>query len=179
MDIRMPVMDGLEATRHIKATDAGAQTKIIAVTAHAFKEERHEILAAGCDDFIRKPYKDVEILDALTKHLEVRFVYEEEPKSATGAAPLDPALLADLPDELLTELKQALMRIDIGAVNRAIEEIQAHHPSLADALEAVARDLQFGRILRMVRAACSGTGPDMGGAKRNEHSTPGQDPGGG
>jgi len=64
MDIRMPrmpVMNGLEATRRIRESDAGAQTRIVALTAHALEEERREILEAGCDDFIRKPYRDTEI----------------------------------------------------------------------------------------------------------------------
>ncbi|MBU4297422.1 MAG: ATP-binding protein [Desulfobulbaceae bacterium] len=160
MDIRMPIMDGLEATRHIKATDAGAQTRIVAITAHALEKDRREILAAGCDDFIRKPYKDVEILEALTKNLGVRFVYEEETTPAAVAMELNAAALVELPDELLNTLEQALSRIDIGAVGRAIEEIRAHHPSLAGALAAVARDLQFGRMLWMVRATLGETGPE-------------------
>jgi signal transduction histidine kinase/DNA-binding NarL/FixJ family response regulator len=150
MDMRMPVMDGLEATRRIKATDAGAETRIVAVTAHALEEERRKILAAGCDDFIRKPYKDAEIFDALTKHLGVRFVYEEETLPADGTLPLTAAALADLPAELLNELEQALVRLDIAAVNHAIEAIRDHHPSMANALAVVAKDLQFGRILRLI-----------------------------
>ncbi len=78
MDIRMPVMNGLEATRIIKATEDGASTKIVALTAHALEEERSEILAAGCDGFIRKPYRDSEIYEALVNHLGVRFVYADE-----------------------------------------------------------------------------------------------------
>lgn len=74
MDILMPVMDGLETTRRIKATKAGRHTKIIALTAHALEEERTEILAAGCDDFIRKPYQVTEIFECLTKHLGVRYI---------------------------------------------------------------------------------------------------------
>ncbi len=83
MDIRMPVMDGLEATRRIKATEAGGQIKIVAVTAHALEEERTEILAAGCDDFIRKPYQVTEIFECLAKHLDVRFVTAGETDSIT------------------------------------------------------------------------------------------------
>jgi CheY-like chemotaxis protein len=160
MDIRMPVMDGLEATRRIKATDAGAHTKIVAVTAHALEEERRMILAAGCDDFIRKPYNDIEIFDALTKHLGVRLVYGEESAATPVSSLLDVSALAGLPDELLSGLEQALSRIDIDAVNRVIEAIRAHDPSLADALAAGARDLQFGQILRLVRSANDETGPE-------------------
>jgi CheY-like chemotaxis protein len=158
MDIRMPVMDGLEATRRIKATDAGAQTRIVAITAHALEEERREILAAGCDDFIRKPYHDVEILDALTKHLGVSFVYGEEPSPLAVAAPLDAAALAGLPEDLLNGLEQALVRIDIAAVDRAIEDIRTCNNPLADALAPLARDSEFGRMLRLIRDARGETG---------------------
>jgi Amt family ammonium transporter len=160
MDIRMPVMDGLAATRHIKATDAGAKTKIVAVTAHALEEERREILAAGCDDFIRKPYRDTDIHDALTRHLGVRFLYEEEPLSADPALPLNAADLNDLPAELLKDLEQGLVRIDIGVVSRAIDAIRARNPSMADTLATMARDLQFGQILRLVRSTQGETGRD-------------------
>jgi signal transduction histidine kinase/ligand-binding sensor domain-containing protein/ActR/RegA family two-component response regulator len=159
MDIRMPVMDGLEATRQIKATDAGALTRIIALTAHALEEERREILGAGCDDVIRKPYEYIQIFDALTKHLGVGFVYEEETKPVSGGS-VDTAALAGLPDELLNGLEQALVRIDIGAVSRAIEAIRARNPSLADALAVVAGDLQFNRILRLIRAAAASIDPE-------------------
>ena len=152
MDMRMPVMDGLEATRRIRATKAGVQTRIIAVTAHALEEERNKIMAAGCDDFIRKPYKDFEILAALGKHLGVRFVYEEETAYADSALPLEAAALAALPDNLQNELEQALARIDSEAVYRAIEEIRPYNFSLAEALTAVAKDLQYGRILRLINS---------------------------
>ncbi|OQX17104.1 MAG: hypothetical protein BWK76_10670 [Desulfobulbaceae bacterium A2] len=158
MDIRMPVMDGLETTQKIKAIDAGAETKIVAVTAHALEEERREILAAGCDDFIRKPYRDMEILDALTKHLGVRFVREEEAAPPPIAVQLNAVALARLPDGLLKALEQALVRIDIAAVDGAVEDIRACNIPLADALAPLARDSEFGRILRLIRDARGETG---------------------
>lgn len=156
MDIRMPVMDGLEATRRIKATDAGAQTKIIAVTAHALEEERRDILSAGCDEFIRKPYKHEDITDALAKHLGVRFSYSQEQTSPAVPVPLEAAALARVPEELLNELELALVRLDLDAVHAAIEKLLAHDPSLKDALAAMSRDLQFGQILKTIRTFKSG-----------------------
>ena len=152
MDVRMPVMDGLEATRRIRAADTGDQTRIIAVTAHALEEERNAIMAVGCDDFIRKPYKDADIYDALTKHLGVRFICEEEGSFSAAGEPLNPAALFSLPDDLLNALEQALISIDSDAVSRVIEEIRPHNPSVADALATVANDLQYGRILRLLEA---------------------------
>jgi CheY-like chemotaxis protein len=157
MDIRMPIMDGLEATRQIKATAEGGRTVIVALTAHALEEERRSILAAGCDDFIRKPYKDTEIFDALTKHLDVRFSYEEESPLAVESTPaLTASALAELPATLLDELEQVLVLLDIAAMERVIDVVRSHHPVVADALAAVAKELQYGRILHLIKDARSG-----------------------
>jgi hypothetical protein len=60
--------------------------------------------------------------------------------------------LGELPAELRTGLEQALARIDSDAVNRAIEAIRAHDAAIADALDEVAKDLQYGRILQLIEA---------------------------
>ncbi len=56
MDMQMPVMDGYEATKHIKAHAKGKTPIIIAITAQVFEKDRQNILATGCDDFIPKPF---------------------------------------------------------------------------------------------------------------------------
>ena len=152
MDIRMPVMDGLQATHRIKASESGARTRIVVLTAHALEDEREEILASGCDDFIRKPYTVNEILDALTHHLGARFVYGEDSTDATETVSLDMTDLDSLPSELRLALEQALTRIDMDAVYRAIEAIRPHSQALADTLAPLAKDLQFGRILQLIRS---------------------------
>jgi CheY-like chemotaxis protein len=85
MDMRMPVMDGYEATRRIKATPQGQHTVIIALTASALEEDRAVILAEGCDDYIRKPFREKDLFEALTRHLGVRFAYETPPQAAGEA----------------------------------------------------------------------------------------------
>jgi FixJ family two-component response regulator len=146
----------LEATQRIKTTKKGAQTKIVALTAHALEEERRKILLAGCDDLIRKPYKDNEIFAALTKHLGVRFVYEGEACALVeGASALSVSALAELSPELLNDLNQALVRIDVGAINQAIEAIRVYHPATADALNAAAKELQYSHILDLTEAVYS------------------------
>ena len=75
MDIRMPVMNGYEATQRIKATTQGQATAIIALTASVLEEEKAEALSAGCDDFVRKPFREEEIFEIMKKHLGVRYLY--------------------------------------------------------------------------------------------------------
>lgn len=50
-------MDGKEAVKRIRALNGGLDVKIVAVTASAFDSDRDELLAAGVDDFVRKPYQ--------------------------------------------------------------------------------------------------------------------------
>jgi len=78
MDILMPVMDGLEATQRIRAMEGGRDVKIIAVTASGLKSERDALMAAGMDAVVRKPYQFIEIYEALTHHLGVKFTHEHE-----------------------------------------------------------------------------------------------------
>lgn len=67
MDIKMPVMDGLEATRQIKAQLP--DLPIIALTANAFDSDRLKAVSAGCDDFLSKPVNTALCLKTIEKYL--------------------------------------------------------------------------------------------------------------
>ena len=69
MDIRMPVMDGFEATKILKSDDKTSSIKIIALTASILEEEIKRIKISGFDHFLRKPIKYAELTEALAKHI--------------------------------------------------------------------------------------------------------------
>ena len=75
MDKSMPVMDGIEAAKHIKALPAGRDTPIIALTASAFDDERNTILNQGFDGILTKPYQRQALLQLIGKHLNLEFEY--------------------------------------------------------------------------------------------------------
>ena len=109
-------------------------------------------MAAGCDDFIRKPYQVTEIFQCLTKHLGVRYITTSETVTAWDKAPVDPPILASLPDPLICELEQVLLRLDIDAIEAMIDRVRRYNEDLADALTALAKKFQYGKILHMIEA---------------------------
>ncbi len=69
MDLSLPVMDGWEATRQIKANDALKSVPIIALTAHAMKGDEEKAKAAGCNDYMSKPIDENELFAKVAKYL--------------------------------------------------------------------------------------------------------------
>ena len=69
MDIQLPEVDGYEATRRIKADPALAAIPIIAVTSYALSGDEAKARAAGCDDYVTKPYSPRALLAKVRKHL--------------------------------------------------------------------------------------------------------------
>jgi PAS domain S-box-containing protein len=162
MDMRMPVMDGYEATRRIKATPKGQTTVVVALTASAFEEDRAQILAGGCDDFVRKPFRDQKIFDTLAKHLDVRFVYEEieiedrdrdEEDAGGPIKELPPADIAGLPLDWVARLRQAATQLDADVILDLLGRIREQNAPLADALENLVHDFRFDTILNLTQAA--------------------------
>jgi two-component system sensor histidine kinase/response regulator len=156
MDIRMPVMDGREATRHIKATSQGERTSIIALTASAFEEERAISLATGCDDFIRKPLRAAAVFEALGKQLGVQYEYEApsvaDRREQDGGEDLKMRMAA-LPVELVAQLRTVTKLCDMAAIDRLVAEIQSYDVSLADVLARLAHDFEYDQILALVGGA--------------------------
>jgi two-component system, cell cycle response regulator DivK len=78
MDMSLPVMDGWEATRRVKADDSTKSIPIIALTAHALVEDKEKAFAAGCDDFDTKPVELPRLLE------KIKALLDAKPANPTG-----------------------------------------------------------------------------------------------
>jgi signal transduction histidine kinase/CheY-like chemotaxis protein len=160
MDIRMPVLDGLRAARTIKASEGGGKTKIVAVTAHALEEEKAQILASGFDGFIRKPYTDADIYDALELHLGARFVFSSETKIRVSSP--DRSALARLPRAVRQNLLTAAVLLDAEATLEIVARIAEFDAALAGVLREMVDGVRYGELITLL--------DELGGKARVEGS---------
>ncbi|WP_428605956.1 ATP-binding protein [Sedimenticola sp.] len=151
MDQRMPVMDGMEATKRIRALPEGTKVKIVAVTASAFTDQCSELLAVGMDDYVRKPFRSAEIYDCLTKHLGVKYTYKSPPASLEQDEALTPEMLDRLPGELRRDLTEALESLEIERIESVIQQISLHDKVLENKLRQFTRYFDYHAILKILQ----------------------------
>ena len=153
MDMRMPVMDGYEATKYIKAQVKGSATAVVVLTASVLEEEKVIVLSAGCDDFIRKPFKENMIFEALTKHLGVTYIYEqnqEQDHSSLETAKLSTKNFEIMPQQWLRQLSEAALEANTEEVITLIGEISSTEIFLTQSLTKLVRKFEFEQILDLI-----------------------------
>jgi CheY-like chemotaxis protein len=141
MDVRMPMMDGLEATRALRQIPALSHTPIVAVTAGAFEEDRHNSLIAGCNAHINKPIYLQDLLDILAQWLPLTWCYASAEESAHDLHTL-------LPEQLIF-LTEAVRRGDIQQLLELINELE--HTQCCSLLTAKIKLLTDGFNIKELR----------------------------
>ncbi|MCU0542029.1 MAG: ATP-binding protein [Oscillatoriaceae cyanobacterium Prado104] len=153
MDMRMPVMDGYAATKYIKSTTKGNATAIVALTASVLEEEKAIVLSAGCDDFLRKPFTEYHIFDALARHLGVKYIYAETIPPVgddTDKIPLTPEDLTSMPQTWIGQLYEAALEADTSQVLQLIGEMPQTETRSIEILKELAREFNFEQIVDLV-----------------------------
>jgi len=153
MDMRMPVMDGYEATRRIRRASGGSDVVIIGVTASAFAEMRQDVFDAGVDEFIAKPFRASELFGKMGQLLPVHYICEEKPEKIQGVAALSYAPLAELPTDLISRLRRAAIAADFDTVLELADEAEGHDERAAATLRALAERFDSEQILRALPGA--------------------------
>ncbi|HBF88500.1 MAG TPA: hypothetical protein DDX39_07655 [Bacteroidales bacterium] len=155
MDNVMPVMDGKEATKIIKATKLGIETKIIFVTASALEEERKKIIEIGADDFMRKPFKEDKIFEMLHKHLNIKYIYEDaqdirEKQNMLNDEEIE-AILLTIPDELKQNIYNAAINGDIEKLEIFIESLSEYNTEITSVLLTYAKRFSYDSITNLLK----------------------------
>jgi CheY-like chemotaxis protein len=150
MDMLMPIMDGYEATKRIRATPEGKQTVIIALTANAFSSEQKAAKEAGCNDFLSKPYRENILLEKMAQHLGVQYYYESDKLKYQKSRELSKLTrddLAMLPSSWLQAVYQAAYRLDEEAILELIKELPQGQTTLSQQLKELVNSYRLDIIL--------------------------------
>ncbi|MGL4502697.1 MAG: ATP-binding protein, partial [Planktothrix sp.] len=158
MDMRMPTIDGYEATRRIKAYCRNYPEipvpAIVAITASGWHFDKSEILAAGCDGLIRQPFRDVDIFEAIATHLGLSLIVPHTTPEISclhgETLALKASDLAHIPREILDHLWDGLVQGDLELIAEAIKQVGLEDPTLADALQYLANQYQFEKLLALI-----------------------------
>ena len=148
MDMRMPLMDGSEAIRRIKALPNGDKLPILAVTAGAFEDEERHILTLGVAGYVRKPFRAEEILARLSDALGLRYrlTSTQHPRPTTLRSPPTREEIASLPKELVHTMRQAVEKGDMVQLEAEIAKLSPSHPHLATKLQDLAERYDYDQL---------------------------------
>jgi signal transduction histidine kinase/DNA-binding NarL/FixJ family response regulator len=155
MDIQMPIMNGYQATRKIKQSKTKNPPKIVAITAHAFAEQKKLCFTAGCDDFISKPFLREEILQVLAQYLGVEYTYETQENELNKNLQIDSnyTLNADaltiMPYDWIAQLNNAAARCDDGMTFKLIAQIPSEESLLIEALTKLVESYHFDQLMQL------------------------------
>ena len=153
MDMRMPVMDGYEATRRIKATEQGRKTTVIAVTASAFEDSRKEAMDTGIDGYLRKPFQHEDVFDALRERLGLEYDYADVGGAEAAAPPTASGLrerLGGIAADLRAHLRDAIAEGDSIRLPELIREVAAVDAQAGQTLQALADRYDYEGLLALL-----------------------------
>ena len=156
-----PVVIGYQAIQRIKADPTGQRIPIAALSAIPFEEERRVALAAGCDDFLRTPFRASELFALLATHLGAQYLEQETDKAPPDSASIGGAASAPaepfqaIPPELIERLRYATHLADIGMLTSAIDDVGLHNDELAASLRLLANNFDYAHIFEMLKQQAS------------------------
>jgi PAS domain S-box-containing protein len=155
MDFRMPVMDGHEAIRRIRAVSGPGSPKIIAVTASAMDENRQELMGIGADDFISKPFREADLFQKIRAHLRVEYVYAQDPETSVAdqEVELTAEAMACLSQGVVERMREAVITADLDQLLASIQEVEACDPRVAGGLRRLAEGFQYEKLLELLMSA--------------------------
>jgi PAS domain S-box-containing protein len=157
MDMRMPVMDGCEAIRRIRADAGGRDVKIVSVSASAFEQDRREALRAGADDFIAKPFREAELFEKIGKLVGVEYSLSDKARSEKllpGAAVMSAItaeVLSALPEESVNKMRDAVIKADFELMMELVGGVEDHNIFVAQELRSLIERFKYTEFLELLQ----------------------------
>jgi PAS domain S-box-containing protein len=146
MDRRMPVMDGIEATRRIRDMKNRADTPIVIVSASALSEQRQTALEAGADGFIGKPVRESQLFEEIGRLTGASFRFRERRAKSHG----DDEDPLELPAELCKQLLELIEAGDMSSLTSELEALEAQYPDDVRRLSGLAKRYDYGALTRLL-----------------------------
>ncbi|HBU70247.1 MAG TPA: hypothetical protein DEE98_07700 [Elusimicrobia bacterium] len=154
MDLQMPIMDGYEAIRRVRARAGGKNIKILAVTASIFGDTIYGSIWAGADDFILKPFRESELFNKIGRLLGAEYTFEEETLTVINEMDdiekLTPEAFKGLPMDLVNKLQEASINGDFELLNELIYRVESQDNHLGKVLRILSGRFDTKRIIELL-----------------------------
>jgi CheY-like chemotaxis protein len=159
MDLEMPIINGIEATKYIRANSKDRETIIIALTASAFAQNRVNSLASGCHDFISKPFKEDVLFQKIAQYLEVIYLYEDSSPLTSITPPenlhfkLDnlKSEITQMPKSWVEKITYFAAAADAEKILLLLQEIPDRSRFLAEAIANLVDNFYFDKIINLTQ----------------------------
>lgn len=155
MDIRMPILNGYEATQQIRTGSNGQTPIVIALTAQASRGDRTLAIASGCNDYLPKPYQEEVLLSKMAEHLGLKYLYAPETSRVDESVVLNATMtlcslnLVTMPSRWIAALRRAAQLCDDNAIETLIDQIPPERASLIEGLRQLVQHYSFQQIIAL------------------------------
>ncbi|MFE4104728.1 PAS domain S-box protein [Almyronema epifaneia] len=159
LDLRMPGMDGYAVTRQIRQQEAAKNRPpvcVIALSASALEGDREWAIAAGCDDFLSKPFRMQDLFVKMGSHLALQYRYASSTSLSPDAVAENSSVpkptaesFQAMPASWVTQVRRAAELCDDVAIAQLIEQIPANQMVLKTGLQQLIHNFQFEKILQL------------------------------
>jgi PAS domain S-box-containing protein len=161
MDIRMPILNGYEATQQIRAGSNRQSPIVIALTAQASRSDRTLAIASGCNDYLPKPYQEEVLLSKMAEHLGLKYLYAPETSRVDDSVVLNATMtlcslnLATMPSSWIAALRRAAQLCDDNAIKTLIDQIPPERESLIEGLRQLVQHYSFQQIIALTTSGAT------------------------
>jgi CheY-like chemotaxis protein len=162
MDVKMPGMDGVEATRRIRMLEQGAQVPIVMLSASVFNDDRSSVLHTGANQFIAKPFQIAEIWATLERYLHVKLLREARaPRPQRALVDLTRQQVCALDTTALTAVREAMALGYVQRIPTLLAGLGAEHGRTVALLSKLAEELEIETLNDLLQAPVQSAEPTV------------------